>query len=163
MSRILAKHITRVARLPAAERIFSRLDARPFTNTALMRVEEKFKPFYVLGLEVGSQFGKIREDLKDPGETKAFIEGIEAVLLDNVDKSIVADHKKYADLVSEILHERRTLREGPAKEAAIAEAQVGSKSLLERATAESGAFVTSSGLIVNHIVAGSGDPETKQS
>jgi FKBP-type peptidyl-prolyl cis-trans isomerase len=154
MSRFLAS--SAAARLPTAARIFTRLDVRPFTRSAPVRVEEKFRPFYVLGLEVGSQFGKLREDLKDPGETKAFIKGIADVLGDSVDQSIVADHKKYADIVSQILNERRTLREGPAKEAATAEAQEGSKSLLARAAAESGATVTSSGLIVNHLVSGSG-------
>ena len=80
------------------------------------------------------------------------------MLLDNVDKSITNDYKKYADIISEILHERRTVREGPEKLAKIAAAQAGSKTLLERSAAEAGAFKTASGLIVNHLVSGSGEP-----
>ncbi len=152
----MSRMIVRIACRSLASRIVTRVDARHFTNSTVLRVEEKLKPFYVLGLEVGKQFGKLKEDLEGESERKAFLQGLEASLSDTEDKVIVDDYQKYANLVSEILHGRRTTREAPAKQKALEESQAGSKSLLERALAESGAFQTASGLIVNHTVPGSG-------
>jgi FKBP-type peptidyl-prolyl cis-trans isomerase FkpA len=125
------------------------------TNVSGGAVPEEMKPFYALGVNIAQQVGSELKTLLSPSEIDVMLQGFADSMTDKVvdDSTLLMTYGKQ---LNEIL-EQRSMKDLAAEKQRGTDFQV--KYLLSNVRAQK----TSSGLIINEIIAGVGAKATAQS